>query len=561
MRFNPAVASALLSSAALVGNVRAEDLEKDAAATSVNKPTFTPTTLKAPFLEQFTDDWEERWTPSHAKKEDAKSEEEWAYVGNWAVEEPHVFPGIAGDKGLVVKNAAAHHAISAKFPEKIDNKGKTLVVQYEVKLQDSLNCGGAYMKLLQDNDKLHAEEFSNTTPYVIMFGPDKCGATNKVHFIFKHKNPKTGEYEEKHLKAPPGARITKLSTLYTLIVNPDQSFQIRINGEAVKNGTLLEDFTPPVNPPKEIDDPNDKKPEDWVDQAKIPDPDAKKPDDWDEDAPYEIPDEDAVKPDDWLEDEPTMIPDPEAEKPEDWDDEEDGDWVPPMVPNPACEEVSGCGPWERPMKRNPNYKGKWTPPLIDNPAYKGPWAPRKIPNPDYFEDKTPADFEPMGAIGFEIWTMQSDILFDNIYIGHSLEEAEKLKAETFDIKRPIEEAAEEASKPKQDKRDKLSGLSFKEDPVNYIRSKVDLFLSIVKEDPVEAVKVVPEVAGGLGALLVTLILVIVGAIGLSSPAPAPAKKDAGKAKEESAKDQTGEAVSTGADKGKGAATKRSAKSG
>ena len=36
------------------------------------------------------------------------------------------------------------------------------------------------MKLLQENKKLHAEEFSNTTPYVIMFGPDKCGATNKV---------------------------------------------------------------------------------------------------------------------------------------------------------------------------------------------------------------------------------------------------------------------------------------------------------------------------------------------------------------------------------------------
>ena len=42
---------------------------------------------------------------------------------------------IDGDKGLVVKNPAAHHAISAKFDKKIDNKGKTLVVQYEVKLQ------------------------------------------------------------------------------------------------------------------------------------------------------------------------------------------------------------------------------------------------------------------------------------------------------------------------------------------------------------------------------------------------------------------------------------------
>ena len=40
------------------------------------------------------------------------------------------------------------------------------------------------MKLLQDNKKLHADEFSNASPYVIMFGPDKCGATNKVtHFM------------------------------------------------------------------------------------------------------------------------------------------------------------------------------------------------------------------------------------------------------------------------------------------------------------------------------------------------------------------------------------------
>lgn len=35
----------------------------------------------------------------------------------------------------VVKNVAAHHAISAKFAKPVDNKGKTLVVQYEVKLQ------------------------------------------------------------------------------------------------------------------------------------------------------------------------------------------------------------------------------------------------------------------------------------------------------------------------------------------------------------------------------------------------------------------------------------------
>lgn len=331
----------------------------------------------------------------------ADSEEEWQFVGTWDVEEPLTYKGIAGDKGLVLKDKAAHHAISAKFDKPIDNKGKTLVVQYEVKLQNFLECGGAYMKLLQQNAALGADEFSNASPYVIMFGPDKCGSTNKVHFIFRHKNPKTGEYEEKHLTSAPAATINKLTNLYTLIVKPDQTFEILINGESSKNGSLLENFTPAVNPPKEIDDAEDKKPEDWVDEAKIRDPEATKPEDWDEDAPYEIVDEEAEKPADWLESEPLTVPDPEAEKPEDWDDEEDGDWIAPQVANPKCDDVSGCGPWEKPMIKNPAFKGKWTAPFIDNPLYKGVWAPRKIPNPDFFEDKTPADFEPMGAVSKE----------------------------------------------------------------------------------------------------------------------------------------------------------------
>jgi hypothetical protein len=126
-----------------------------------------------------------------------------------------------------------------------------------------------------------------------VFGPDKCGGNNKVHFIFRHLNPKTGEYEEKHLNNAPEAILNKKSNLYTLIVNTDNTFKILINNEPVRNGSLLNDFTPSVNPPKEIDDVEDKKPADWVDEAKIPDPTASKPEDWDEDAPLEILDLDA----------------------------------------------------------------------------------------------------------------------------------------------------------------------------------------------------------------------------------------------------------------------------
>ena len=40
-------------------------------------------------------------------------------------------------------------------------------------------------------------------------------------------------------------------------------------GEEKKRGSLLEDLEPPVNPPKTIPDPNDEKPSDWEDEAKV----------------------------------------------------------------------------------------------------------------------------------------------------------------------------------------------------------------------------------------------------------------------------------------------------
>jgi len=248
-----------------------------------------------------------------------------------------------------------------------------------------------------------------------MFGPDRCGSTSKVHFIFRHVNPVTGEIEEKHLTAPPSPRITKTTAVYTLVVRPDQTFEISINGDKAKSGSLLEDFTPAVNPPIDIDDPNDKKPSDWVETPKISDPHAVKPADWDEDAPATIADPDAVKPAGWLDNESPVVPDPEAQKPDEWSDEDDGDWVAPLVSNPKCEAAPGCGEWKRPEVPNrasplvlscssevqsarraragrletltrpfspllpaADFKGKWFAPLVDNPDYKGPWAPRKI---------------------------------------------------------------------------------------------------------------------------------------------------------------------------------------
>lgn len=495
-----------------------------AIAADEARPVFTPTEIKAPFIEQFTDDWAERWTPSEATKKTPVGGETFSYVGKWEVEAPE--NGLVeGAKGLVAKTKAAHHAISAPFSSPVDFSKEPLVVQYEVKYQKGGNCGGGYLKLLEDGFQTSGKEFSDNTPWVVMFGPDLTCPGSKIHFIFRHKNPVTGEVEEKHLKNPPKPSLNKDTNLYTLVVHPNnQTFEVQFNHAVQVSGSLLEEFTPPVIPPKEIDDPEDKKPSHWVDTKRIPDPDAVKPDDWDEEEPYEIPDEDAEKPEGWLDDEPEEIPDPDAEKPEEWDDEEDGDWIAPTVTNPKCLEAPGCGVWKRPMKANPAYKGKWYAPMIDNPAYIGEWAPRKIPNPAYFEDYEPVQsLSKIGGIGIELWTMTEDILFSNVYVGHSTEDARALAAETYDITHAAEAAASAKALDLEN-----DVVSFSEDPVAFVRGRVLDFVEQAKINPIAAFKAMPETGIALAGAIFTLFGMIGVLFGLVGAQQKPVTKSSKK---------------------------------
>lgn len=67
----------------------------------------------------------------------------------------------------------------------------------------------------------------------------------------------------------------ELTHLYTLILNPDQTYIVKIDNEKVESGSLEEDWD--FLPPKKIKDPEAKKPEDWDDRAKIDDADDTKP--------------------------------------------------------------------------------------------------------------------------------------------------------------------------------------------------------------------------------------------------------------------------------------------
>jgi len=382
------------------------------------------------------DEFLTKWIQSSAHK-DGVDEGLAKYDGKWNLEEA-VDPGLEGDLGLVLKSKAKHSAIAARLNRPYVFEGKPFIVQYEVKFQAGQECGGAYIKLLSQNGKLNLSTFKDNTGYTIMFGPDRCGNDNKLHFIFRHKHPKTGQFEEKHAKKPTSG-VDKLFTdkkthLYTLVVNPDQSYEVLVDESIVSSGSLLEDVEPAVNPPKEIIDEDDVKPADWDEREKVADAEAIKPEDWDESQPEMIDDESAEKPDGWLEDETELIPDPDAEKPDDWDEDMDGEWEAPMINNPECESAPGCGEWKQPQIKNLDHKGKWRAPMIDNPNYKGKWKPRTIPNPDFFEDLNPYKMTTIDAVGLELWSMSDQILFDNFIVTDSREVLDAWTADTWTIK-------------------------------------------------------------------------------------------------------------------------------
>merc|ERR1719310_496756 len=76
------------------------------------------------------------------------------------------------------------------------------------------------------------------------------------------------------------------------------------------------------------------------------------------------------------------------------------------------------------MVSNPKYKGEWHTTMIDNPEYKGEWVPKQIDNPSYVADVY--QFEDIGAVGFELWTVNDGSIFDNILVCDSWDHAKKV---------------------------------------------------------------------------------------------------------------------------------------
>jgi len=279
------------------------------------------------------------------------------------------------------------------------------VIQYSVKHEQDIDCGGGYLKIAPSDAQ--GEKFTGDSKYNIMFGPDICGSsTKKTHVIFN--------YKEKNLdkKTEVRAESDTLSHLYTLIVKPDNTYEVQIDMNKVDSGSLSEGWA--FLEPKQIRDPDEKKPSDWVDEAEIDDPADKKPDGYD-----------AI---------PAKIADPKAKKPDDWDDESDG-------------------AWEAPQIDNPEFKGPWKAKRIKNPAYKGVWEAKLIDNPKYVADDNLYKYANFGSVGIDVWQVKSGTIFDNILITDDVDYAKQHAEKTWKAQKDGEKAMKEKADEEKRKKD------------------------------------------------------------------------------------------------------------
>lgn len=71
------------------------------------------------------------------------------------------------------------------------------------------------------------------------------------------------------------AQDDEFTHLYTLVLRPDNTYEVKIDNARVESGALEDDWD--LLPPRKIKDPQAQKPEDWDERPKIDDPEDTKP--------------------------------------------------------------------------------------------------------------------------------------------------------------------------------------------------------------------------------------------------------------------------------------------
>ncbi|KAM5237940.1 calreticulin-3 [Ctenodactylus gundi] len=337
------------------------------------------------FQEEFLDGehWRNRWVYSANDSQ----------FGHFRLSSGKFYGHKEKDKGLQTTQNGRFYAISASFPP-FSNRAKTLVIQYTVKHEQKMDCGGGYVKVFPAD--IEQKNLSRMTPYYIMFGPDICGFDiKKVHVILQFKN----EYHAN--KKPIRCKVDGFTHLYTLILRPDLTYEVKIDGLSIESGSIEYDWQlsslrsmEAASAEAQHRGQEDRSTQDW--EKRFLDASSNWPSDLDRD-------------------------------------------------------------WPAPLLQKPPYQEGLMPEGIDRDL----WLHQKMSSAQPLLPYDLAEFENIGALGLELWQVRSGTIFDNFLLTDDEEYAENFgKATWGETKGPEREmddiqAKEEMKRAREEEEEQL----------------------------------------------------------------------------------------------------------
>ncbi|CDW57506.1 calreticulin [Trichuris trichiura] len=319
------------------------------------------------------DSWKERWVQSNHEHPQGKVQ-----VGHGDF---YADPEI--DKGLQPMESFRYYQLSRKLDVPFNTLGKSLVLQYSVKNQRNINCAGAYIKLLPAGTNL--SEFNSKTPYHIMFGPDICGIELRVIRAIIRRDGK-----EFTLKKPLTCEDDEYTHFYTLIIHPNQTYEIRVDNRVRMAGNIIDDFD--LHIPYMVRNYKTRKPSDWDDRIFLRNKSAP------------------------LDNGKSYV-------------EEDIKFETMYNSKHRYDETEFVGRAPQGYIRNRNYRGRWQRPYIIKR--------------NGGEKNLQLDHGSIGAVGFDLWIITPEIVFDNILITDDTNHVFKFDEDNFMRLREIEKNMKE----------------------------------------------------------------------------------------------------------------------
>lgn len=188
----------------------------------------------------------DRWVESNWKKGEGSAGSFAISAGLWSGD---ALEGL----GLRTTDDYRFYTSSSRFPvvfkrrPKLNGPALPLVIQYSVKHEQKwIECGGGYLKLFASG--IDQVALSNANRAVLTFGPDICG-TQTRHVVFSLAS---GD-QTYNLSKAVRCEANKLTHFYTLIVNPDNTYEIRIDNVRRESGNIYDDLGIPRNTLTELD--------------------------------------------------------------------------------------------------------------------------------------------------------------------------------------------------------------------------------------------------------------------------------------------------------------------